>query len=50
MKNFKRLIKEALKPNYLKENREKGYFPDDLNDLESHPDIEILINTIKDKV
>jgi hypothetical protein len=50
MKNFKKLIKEALKPDFLKENREKGYFPDDLRALESHPDIEILINTIEDKV
>ena len=50
MKNFKKLIKEALKPDFLKENREKGYFPDDLRALESHPDIELLINTIEDKV
>ncbi len=50
MKNFKKLIKEALKPDYLKENREDGYLLDDLRALESHPDIEILINTIKDKV
>ena len=50
MKNFKRLIKEALKPSYLKENRERGYSIDDLRALDSHPDIELLINTIEDKV
>ena len=50
MKNFNKLIKEALKPDFLKENREKGYNPDDLRALESHPDIELLINTIEDKV
>ena len=50
MKDFKKLIKEALTPNYLKENREKDYFLDDLRALDYHPDIEILINTIEDKV
>ena len=49
MNNFKKMIKEALTPHYLKENRERGYLPDDLRDLDSHPDVELLINTIEDK-
>ena len=50
MKNFNKLIKEALTPNSLKEGREKGYSGQDFIALESHPDIELLINTIEDKV
>ena len=46
MKNFKKLIKEALTPSFLKEDI-KGYL-NDREEMKNHPDLELLIRAVED--
>jgi len=44
MKNFKKLIKEALTPDFLQENMALS------KELENHPDFDILVTTLEDSL